>query len=197
MWLKGWPTNPKIKCLDYKANCIDYAHIQPVWFQQRTRQPDSEGTLAPATLLPARWMGSSSASSFVYSLEGRKIFLEVQFTKTQGFHFLDASSSHLFLMQKLGGTSSPSFCSPAAVFQEKLWCGCIKWGRGLRLWKLVSQTCLWQQNSNMHVSLGKRLSEMFSFLFFFLLLLVCLQVPALSILAPVKRQKPAYRDSGI
>lgn len=34
------------------------------------------------------------------------------FTNTQGFWFLDASSSHLSVMQKQGGTSRPCFCSP-------------------------------------------------------------------------------------
>lgn len=108
----------------------------------------------------AGWMESSSTSSFVCSLEGRKFFLEVWIKDLLTFRYFSSWMHPLatcLLCRNRVAHPAPASASLAATFQEKLWSGCIKWGRGLRLWNLVSQSCLSRQNSNTHFGLDKRL----------------------------------------
>lgn len=147
------------------------------------------------TLLPSQWSSlCGSISSFVYSLEIRKIFLKVWtrdlLTPMDFSSWTHPLATSLLCRNWVAHPPLPS-APLAAIFQEKLWSGCIKWGRGLRLWSLLSQSCLWQQNSNTLWSLGKTLSPKFSPFF---LLLVSSWVPALSVLDPVEWLNTAYWD---
>lgn len=115
-----------------------------------------------STLSPSQWSSlCGSISSFVYRLETRKIFLKVWtrdlLTPMDFSSWTHPLATSLLCRNWVAHPPLPS-APLAAMFQGKLWSGCIKWGRGLRLWSLVSQTCLWQQNSNMLLSLGKILS---------------------------------------
>lgn len=146
----------------------------------------------------AGWMESISISSFVYSLEARKIFLEVwtrNLLTPRDFSSWMHPLAALPVMQKLGGTSSPSFCSPGSYVSGEA----VIWLHKMRkrFETLKPSFTEFSVTAELKHAFKSRQEIIQGVLLRVFLLLVHLHIPALSTLAPAECLNPAYRHSGI